>query len=67
MAETLFMIHGMWGGPWYWAGYRRLFEAAGAPINGPRGQRIQANFMAHRVGAAELGITYTLKNAVASY
>ncbi|MCP5332835.1 MAG: alpha/beta hydrolase [Pseudomonadales bacterium] len=29
MAETLFMIHGMWGGPWYWAGYRRLFEAAG--------------------------------------
>lgn len=44
-----------------------VFEAAGAPINGPRGQRIQANFMAHRVGAAELGITYTLKNAVASY
>lgn len=44
-----------------------VFEAAGAPITGPRGQRIQASFMAHRVGAAELGITYTLRNAVAAY
>lgn len=23
------MIHGMWGGPWYWEPYRRLFESAG--------------------------------------
>ena len=23
------MIHGMWGGPWYWANYRRVFEAEG--------------------------------------
>lgn len=29
MADTLLMIHGMWGGPWYWKGYQRLFEAAG--------------------------------------
>ncbi len=29
MAETLFMIHGMWGGPWYWENYRRFFEARG--------------------------------------
>jgi pimeloyl-ACP methyl ester carboxylesterase len=29
MAETIFMIHGMWGGPWYWENYRRTFEAEG--------------------------------------
>ncbi len=29
MAETIVMIHGMWGGPWYWTNYRNLFEAAG--------------------------------------
>ncbi len=29
MAETIFMIHGMWGGPWYWENYRRLFESKG--------------------------------------
>jgi len=23
------MIHGMWGGPWYWENYRRIFEAEG--------------------------------------
>lgn len=23
------MIHGMWGGPWYWENYRRAFEAEG--------------------------------------
>jgi len=28
-AETVLMIHGMWGGAWYWAGYREMFEAAG--------------------------------------
>lgn len=28
-SKTLFMIHGMWGGGWYWQGYRELFEAAG--------------------------------------
>lgn len=28
-AETIFMIHGMWGGAWYWAGYQDMFEAAG--------------------------------------
>ena len=26
---TIFMIHGMWGGPWYWTNYRRFFEAQG--------------------------------------
>ncbi len=29
MSKTIFMIHGMWGGPWYWANYCRVFEARG--------------------------------------
>jgi len=29
MAETLFMIHGMWGGAWDWAEYRGYFESRG--------------------------------------
>ena len=29
MADTIFMIHGMWGAPWYWENYRRVFEAEG--------------------------------------
>lgn len=29
MSPTIFMIHGMWGGPWYWANYRSLLEARG--------------------------------------
>lgn len=29
MADTIFMIHGMWGGPWYWENYRRVFEREG--------------------------------------
>lgn len=29
MADTIFMIHGMWGGPWYWENFRRVFEAEG--------------------------------------
>lgn len=29
MTETIFMIHGMWGGPWYWENYRSVFEAHG--------------------------------------
>ncbi|MGA7875087.1 MAG: alpha/beta hydrolase [Desulfoferrobacter sp.] len=29
MADTIFMIHGMWGGPWCWENYRRVFEAKG--------------------------------------
>jgi pimeloyl-ACP methyl ester carboxylesterase len=29
MPETIFMIHGMWGGPWYWENYRRMFEVEG--------------------------------------
>jgi len=29
MADTIFMIHGMWGGSWYWENYRQLFEAEG--------------------------------------
>ena len=29
MPGTLFMIHGMWGGPALWADYRRFFEARG--------------------------------------
>src|SRR3990172_11652291 len=29
MSETLFLIHGMWGGPWYWENYKRVFERQG--------------------------------------
>jgi pimeloyl-ACP methyl ester carboxylesterase len=29
MADTIFMIHGMWGGPWYWENYRGVFEREG--------------------------------------
>lgn len=29
MAKTIFMIHGMWGGPWCWENYRCFFEMRG--------------------------------------
>jgi len=29
VADTIFMIHGMWGGPWYWEKYRGVFESQG--------------------------------------
>ncbi|MBU2459960.1 alpha/beta hydrolase [Patescibacteria group bacterium] len=29
MADTIFMIHGMWGGAWYWEKFRSVFEAKG--------------------------------------
>lgn len=29
MADTIFMIHGMWGGGWYWQNYKSVFEKAG--------------------------------------
>jgi pimeloyl-ACP methyl ester carboxylesterase len=29
MAETIFLIHGLWGGPWCWANYRGMFERQG--------------------------------------
>lgn len=29
MAETIFMIHGMWGGAWYWENYKNFLEARG--------------------------------------
>jgi pimeloyl-ACP methyl ester carboxylesterase len=29
MTETIFMIHGMWGGPWYWENYKNLLEKEG--------------------------------------
>lgn len=27
--KTIFMIHGMWGGGWYWGNYKKVFEAEG--------------------------------------
>ncbi len=27
--DTIFMIHGMWGGGWYWENYKLFFEAKG--------------------------------------
>ncbi len=29
MADTIFMIHGMWGGGWYWQNYVQFFENEG--------------------------------------
>lgn len=29
MSKTIFFIHGMWGGPWYWENYRQFFSARG--------------------------------------
>lgn len=29
MANTIVMIHGMWGGGWYWENYKRFFESKG--------------------------------------
>ena len=29
MTKTIVMIHGMWGGSWYWENYKRFFEAKG--------------------------------------
>jgi len=29
MNNTIFMIHGMWSGGWYWGNYRRFFEDRG--------------------------------------
>ena len=29
MPETIFMIHGMWCGAWYWENYKSFFEAKG--------------------------------------
>jgi len=29
MADTVFMIHGMWGSAWYWQNYKNVFEKAG--------------------------------------
>lgn len=29
MSDTVFMIHGMWGAPWMWDNFRRVFEAHG--------------------------------------
>ena len=29
MTETIFMIHGMWGGPWHWENYKSILEKEG--------------------------------------
>ncbi|MEJ2634735.1 MAG: alpha/beta hydrolase, partial [Calditrichia bacterium] len=29
MSKTIFMIHGMWGTPWYWEYYRNYFKEKG--------------------------------------
>lgn len=27
MGKTIFMVHGMWGGAWYWSHYKKFFES----------------------------------------
>lgn len=29
MNETIVMIHGMWGGGWYWENFKKFFEGEG--------------------------------------
>ncbi|MBF0235238.1 MAG: alpha/beta hydrolase [Desulfamplus sp.] len=29
MTDTIFMIHGMWGGSWLWDNYKKIYEEAG--------------------------------------
>ena len=35
MAETIVMIHGMWGGGWYWQNYKAFFEQRGFQCHTP--------------------------------
>ncbi len=35
MADRIVMIHGMWGGGWYWEKYRRFFEGKGYQCHTP--------------------------------
>jgi len=35
MAETIVMIHGMWGGGWYWENYKNLLEQRGFQCHTP--------------------------------
>ena len=34
-AKTIVMIHGMWGGAWYWANFKHYFEEKGYQCNTP--------------------------------
>lgn len=35
MAETIVMIHGMWGGGWYWENFKHFFEEKGYQCHTP--------------------------------
>jgi len=35
MSKTMVMIHGMWGGGWYWQSMREYFEAQGYEVHTP--------------------------------
>lgn len=35
MSKTMVMIHGMWGGGWYWKSMREYFEAQGYQVHTP--------------------------------
>jgi len=35
MAETIVMIHGMWGNGWYWENYKNFFEQRGFQCHTP--------------------------------
>lgn len=35
MAKTIYMIHGMWGGPWYWNNFKTFFSEKGYQVITP--------------------------------
>jgi non-heme chloroperoxidase len=35
MAKTIYMIHGMWGGPWYWNNFKTFFSEQGYKVITP--------------------------------
>ena len=47
MAKTIFMIHGMFGGPWYWENYIRVFEREGYHC-------VATTLPYHNIGAGEV-------------
>nr|WP_298415643.1 alpha/beta hydrolase [uncultured Halomonas sp.] len=59
--ETIVMIHGMWGGGWYWDNYQRFFEVKGYRCLAP--DLRHHNLPVDQIPLAELGTTGLLDYA----